>query len=235
MPLTPIISRQSTMLHASSCRKEAAGCGRIFLFAWAFDSRHLAVGSCAQEPAMPKRIFRNFSRSAESSHLDSAAFLLLIALMNLMSFGTSSVLPTVRKGGRAMKTCCKRCSMARLRRPSPANAFQARRQKLAHVFYRFLVRFGVRHRHRNRIACIAATRRPRGSHLVDHGLSTAVHLGHVPARYDRGVVMLGRTVGRSSTVRKLFYNMTITFVSFAVALLIGKPRSHVCFRLAFPA
>jgi len=155
----------------------------------------------------------------------SAFFLLLIAVVNFFIFlDVFKRFQAARKGRYRRKTHCKTCWAAEVCCPPSAIRFRVRRPQLAHVSDRPVVRIGVDTATEVAVLGMAATQAakqmPIWSIMVFPLLFTA---GMCLLDTTDGVVMLG-AYGWAfvKPVRKLFYNMTITFVSFVIALLIGS-------------
>lgn len=167
----------------------------------------------------------------------SAAFLLLIALMNLMVFwDVFRCFQTVRKGGRCDENVLQEMLdgpgyVARVLR----TLFKLVGKSWHMYFIGFL--FGLGFDTATEIALLgiaateAAREAPIWSIMVFPLLFTS---GMCLLDTTDGVVMLG-AYGWAfvKPVRKLFYNMTITFVSFAVALLIGSLEAMCVFASRF--
>ena len=158
----------------------------------------------------------------------SAFFLLLIAVVNLRHLpgGLQAFSGGAEEAALVRATTpCRTCSdgPGSVARRAPL-AVQAGRRELAHVFRGLSVRLGFDTATEIALLGIAATQAaqqaPIWSIMVFPLLFTS---GMCLLDTTDGIVMLG-AYGWAfvKPVRKLFYNMTITLVSFVIALLIGS-------------
>ena len=159
-------------------------------------------------------------------HAGLRAFLFVVAAANFVIL--LSVYRTFQRGAprRRLRRGRPQSSVgaARTARPHLPAAVPADLAQLAHVSARLAVRPRLRHRDRDR-RCSAFPRReaskglPIWSIMVFPALFTA---GMSLIDTTDGVLMLG-AYGWAFTkpIRKLYYNLTITFVSVLVAVLIG--------------
>ena len=95
---------------------------------------------------------------------------------------------------------------------------------LAHLPDRVAVRPGFRHRDRDRAFGPGGRQRGGRAAVVRHPVSARlVHRWHVPARHHRRLIhQLRLRLGLFQPGRKIYYNITITGLSVAVAFLIGS-------------
>lgn len=155
----------------------------------------------------------------------SGIFLWILGILNLVALvGIIKVFRDIRRGHYDEATALEKAPrLPRLHEPIPRRVDQIRDQALAHLSDRRALRARVRHRHRSRPA------RPRGGGAAFNLPFYAVLV--LPILFAAGMCLMDTTDGVfmnyaygwafAKPVRKVFYNLTITSISVAVALVIG--------------
>ena len=160
--------------------------------------------------------------------LVSGTFLLVIGLLNLVVLvSIVRIFRRMRRGDFDEAELEAELDNARLHDPLLRAGHARRAQAVAHVPARLPVRARLRHRDRGRAAGAGGRRRGgRAAVLRDPLPADPVRRRDVAVRHDRRVFMnFAYGWAFSKPVRKIFYNLTITGLSVAVALLVGGDRA----------